>query len=132
MQKAFATYVEQHQLVVQGSKVLAGVSGGVDSVAMAQLLHSQGLLGAIAHAHFGLRGVDADADAALVMALAERLEVPFFIQQFNTRSEADAAGESIQMAARRLRFAWFEELLDEHALGAVAVAAHLDLSLIHI
>lgn len=126
MQQRLAHFVTQHALIPGNARVLAGVSGGVDSVAMAHLLHQSNQLHGIAHVHFGLRGADADADQALVEALALRLNVPFYSTRFNTRLEAEAAGESIQMAARRLRFDWFDALLNEHGFAAVAIASHLD------
>ena len=121
----FRSYIETHNLVPPSAHVLAALSAGVDSVVMAHLLHRTGQLHGIAHCHFGLRAADADADQAFTEALAAELNVPFFTIRFDTKAEA-RAGESTQMAARRLRFDWFEQLMDENAFTAVAIASHLD------
>lgn len=79
-----------------------------------------------AHCNFQLRGDESQRDESFVRQLCADLGVPFHLQRFDTRAEASATGESIEMAARRLRYAWFEKLRKERGLDAVAVAHHRD------
>lgn len=107
-------------------RTLLAVSGGVDSVVMARLWQQTGWGFALAHAHFGLRGADSDADAALVEQMARQWEVPFFIRRFDTENYAAQTGVSIQMAARQLRYEWWEELAQEENFDLVATAHQRD------
>jgi tRNA(Ile)-lysidine synthase len=107
-----------------------GVSGGADSVALLRALHgratSLGLVLHVAHLHHGLRGGEADGDLEFVRALAGDLELPFHENSVNVGAEAARAGESIETAARRLRYAWFCRLMAEGEVDAVATAHTLD------
>lgn len=125
-------------LLRPGMRVAVGLSGGADSVALLCALAERnrakgrelGLVLHAAHLHHGLRGAEADADLEFSRALAEKLEVPFHSARVDTGAEAADHGESIEEAARRLRYRWFRELLSErepHALvDAVATAHTLD------
>lgn len=121
-------------LLAPGLRVAVGVSGGADSVALLRGLHQQsrelGLVLHVAHLHHGLRGAEADADLAFVRALAIELDLPFHAHRVDTASEATAkpgkAAESIEEAAGRLRYAWFQDLLSKEQLDAVATAHTLD------
>ena len=104
--------------------MLLAVSGGLDSVVMAELFQRTGQPFAIAHVNFGLRGVESDDDALFVKNKAEHYGVPFHLTRFDTTAFADERGISIQMAARELRYAWFTELLREHEYACVATAHH--------
>jgi len=126
MYQAFITYVMQHRLLREDSSVLLAVSGGMDSVVMADLFRQSPWPFAIAHCNFQLRGTDADQDQRLVEETAERLGVPFFVRAFDTETEARASGESIQMAARRLRYEWMEKVRAENGYEVIATAHHLD------
>ena len=109
-----------------GLRLGIGVSGGADSVALLRALHARagelGLVLSVAHLHHGLRGAEADADLEFVRDLAARLELPFHHAQVDIAAEAAKAGESIEEAARRLRYAWFRQLLLEIPLQAMATA----------
>ncbi len=113
-------------LLKPGLRLAVGVSGGADSVALLRALHQQraalGLVLHVAHLHHGLRGDEADADLAFARALAAQLGLPFHEARVDTPSEAERAGESIEEAARRLRYAWFRTLLTETPLHAIATA----------
>jgi len=113
-------------LLKPGLRLAVGVSGGADSVALLRALHQQsgslGLVLHVAHLHHGLRGEEADADVAFVRALAAELGLPFHEARVDTPSEAESAGESIEEAARRLRYGWFRQLMAEGAVEAVATA----------
>ena len=82
---------------------MVAASGGADSTALALALKNLGCEIALAHVHHGLRGKAADADARFVAALAEKIGAPFFLGRFDVRAEAKKTGESLEMAARRVR-----------------------------
>jgi tRNA(Ile)-lysidine synthase len=117
-------------LLKPGLRLGVGVSGGADSVALLRVLASRraelGLVLHVAHLHHGLRGAEADADLAFVQAIAEEYSLPFHEKHVDTAQEAAKTGESIEEAARRLRYAWFRQLMAQGALDAVATAHTLD------
>ena len=88
---------------LRGKRVLVAASGGADSTALALALKGLGCKIALAHVHHGIRGKAADADARFVAALAKNLGAPFFFGRFDVRAEAKKTGESLEMAARRVR-----------------------------
>ena len=104
--------------------VLLAVSGGVDSMCMAELFSSleEPVPFAVAHCNFRLRGEDSDADQALVTGWAEKHSVPLHVTSFDTEDYAARNGISIEMAARELRYGWFAGLCSQHGYRAVAVA----------
>jgi tRNA(Ile)-lysidine synthase len=120
----FTHFVIQNQLFDSGSKVLAAVSGGMDSVLMVHLLHAAGYAFDIAHCNFQLRGADADADQAFCRELARQLKVNFHTINFDTAAYAAQHKISIQMAARQLRYQWFNDLRVQNAYAAIALAHH--------
>ncbi|WP_460981736.1 tRNA lysidine(34) synthetase TilS [Spirosoma fluminis] len=105
-------------------RVLLAVSGGLDSVVMAEVFQRSGRPFAIAHVNFGLRGTESAADAIFVENKAKQYEVPFHIIEVDTRRLARERGISIQMAAREFRYNWFTQLLREHNYACVATAHH--------
>ena len=80
----------------------------------------------VAHCNFQLRGKESDEDELLVEHEAKRLGVEFFNKRFDTTAEMERTGESMEMAARRLRYAWFRELCDEHGYTVIAIAHHIN------
>ena len=102
--------------------LLVAVSGGVDSMCLAEKVRLEGGPFAIAHCNFGLRGEASDGDEAFVRAWAAVAGVPCHVRRFDTAGYAGAEGISIEMAARRLRYRWFGELCREFGYDAVAVA----------
>jgi tRNA(Ile)-lysidine synthase len=119
-----------------GMRIAVGLSGGADSVALLRALAARSAdLGVVVHAahlHHGLRGEEADGDLALARALATTLGTPFHEAQVDVAKEAQAdastgkAAETIEEAARRVRYAWFRQLLATGELDAVATAHTLD------
>ncbi len=107
-------------------KILLAVSGGIDSMVMAHLFHLGKFSIAIAHCNFGLRGRDSDDDAEFVREAALQWKIPYFCKKFPTSAWAAGKGISIQMAARDLRYAWFEQVREENHFDYVATAHHLD------
>ena len=123
---SFLTFVNEHRLHLSESPTLLAVSGGVDSMVMAELFRRTGFPFAVAHCNFGLRGEESDADERFVRQWAEDVGVPCHIRQFETQHEADSRHISIQMAARDLRYAWFDKLLNDFGYVHLALAHHAD------
>ena len=117
-------------LLRPGMRLAVGLSGGADSVALARRLAAEagelGLMLSVAHLHHGLRGAEADGDQQFCRELAAGLGLPFQTSMVDTVAEAGRQGESIEEAARRLRYGWFRELIASHGLDAVATAHTLD------
>ena len=114
------------KLLKPGMKLAVGLSGGADSVALLRALAARsselGLVLHAAHLHHGLRGAEADEDLAFTSALAAGLDLPFHEAHVDTAFEAQEKGETLEEAARRLRYAWFRQLLASRQVDAVATA----------
>lgn len=121
---AFTDFAEQNRLFNRETKIIAAVSGGMDSVLMAHLLQEGGYQFAIAHCNFNLRGEESVRDRAFCHLLAQSLGVPYFCTEFNTTAYAEQHRISIQMAARDLRYQWFEQLRQENGYDVIALAHH--------
>jgi len=119
-------HIEQRFPFLTGKKLLVACSGGLDSVSLCYLLKELGFDIALAHCNFSLRGIESDDDQAFVDQLATKLEAPFFSERFDTESYARDHKLSIQMAARELRYQWFEELLKNFRYDYVLTAHHAD------
>lgn len=119
-------YIEKEGLLLPGASVLVALSGGADSVALLSVLHRLGYDCRAAHCNFQLRGEESDRDEAFVRALCKQMEVELFVTHFNTTAYADKMKVSIEMAARELRYNWFEQLRIKIGAGSVAVAHHRD------
>ena len=130
MQRRFANTIEEMRGLINewSAPCLLAVSGGIDSMCLADLwLRSFGAGSfAIAHCNFHLRGEESDGDEALVTKWAEENGVRMHRVDFDTVGYAAENGMSIEMAARELRYRWFGELCQEHGYAAVAVAHHAD------
>ena len=111
-------------LLPDGEAVLLAVSGGIDSMCMADLfLNSASKVSfALAHCNFHLRGVESDSDEALVREWAESHGIIFIKKDFDTSGYAASKGISIEMAARELRYGWFAEMCRGQKFSALAVA----------
>lgn len=126
MLNQFAKYINQHQLFTREDRVLLAVSGGMDSVVMSELFHLAEFKFGIAHCNFKLRANESDADQAFVEQLAKRYKVPFYTVDFETEDYASSHKISTQMAARDLRYQWFQDLCEEFEYNYVAAAHHRD------
>jgi tRNA(Ile)-lysidine synthase len=126
MQSRFLQFVYENNMFSKADKVLLAVSGGADSVAMAYLFYKAGIEAAIAHCNFRLRGEESDGDEIFVKEFASQLDMPYYVMHFNTEEYANLQKVSIQMAARELRYHWFENLRRMHGYKCVAIAHNAD------
>ena len=115
---------QENLFAIPADTVLVAVSGGLDSVVLLDVLHRLGVPLAVAHCHFGLRGAEADADEQFVRKLAKQYEAPYHAEFFQTNTFAEREGISTQMAARLLRYRWFEQVRATNGYAAVATAHH--------
>ena len=126
MLEKFLEFISEKKLFNSSDKVLLAVSGGIDSVVMSHLFYKAGLDFAIAHCNFGLRGEESDQDELFVKKLTKKYKVPFYSDSFDTENFAHQEKVSIQMAARTLRYRWFEKLLKTEGYNYLATAHHLN------
>lgn len=124
--ESFRRYVADNRLASLDDRILLTVSGGVDSMVLLSLFVRSGYRVGVAHCNFQLRGEESDEDEVSVAAEAARYGVPFYNRRFDTAGEMERTGESMEMAARRLRYAWFDALSREQGYTAIAVAHHAD------
>jgi tRNA(Ile)-lysidine synthase len=122
----FKHFISGEGLFVPSDRILLAVSGGLDSVVMSHLFLQAGLHFAIAHANFQLRGEESERDERFVRNLAEKYKVELFVRHFETQKFSRSEKVSIQVAARQLRYNWFDELLLKEGFDFVATAHHLD------
>ena len=119
-------FIDDKCLFEVKDKVLVALSGGADSVALLRVLVALGYRCECAHCNFHLRGEESDRDEEFVRNLCDDLKVLLHIRHFATEDYAHRHGLSIEMAARELRYAWFEELRLERKASVIAVAHHRD------
>ena len=129
MLDSFLTFINQHTPDLKHQPTLLAVSGGIDSVVMAHLFNHLGLPAGIAHCNFGLRGEESEGDEAFVRELAAQYNFPFFVTRPNVKGAAKTASVSTQMAARELRYVWFEKVRTESGYEWIATAHHANDSL---
>lgn len=121
-----SAFIKQQQLFDVNSKLLVAVSGGVDSIVILHLLHSLHYDCVVAHCNFHLRGSASDADADFVKEQAKRLGIRFLKTDFDTKKYAVDKKISIEMAARNLRYEWFEKMRRQERCDCIVVAHHID------
>jgi len=131
MLHAFLTYINEQKLCEPSEKVLLTVSGGKDSVAMFELFCRANRIEcsfklAVAHCNFQLRGKDSDDDQIFVENLCKQNKIVFYTKTFDTKTFAMQNKVSIEMAARSLRYEWFESLRQELNFDYIATAHHLN------
>ena len=116
--------IARHELLGREHPVLVALSGGADSVALACVLQDLGYKIEAAHCNFCLRGAESDRDEAFVTDFCQRRKIVLHRRCFSTHAYAHEHHVSIEMAARTLRYDFFEQLLQERDLDCVAVAHH--------
>ena len=109
----FIKNIKQQNLFQKNDFLLLAVSGGADSVALCELCYQAGFHFEIAHCNFQLRGEESDRDEKFVHQLGEKYCTKVYIRKFDTTKYAEENKTSIQVAARELRYAWFDELLKD-------------------
>jgi len=112
MIEKFREYIEKYHLINKGERILVALSGGIDSMVLAELLRREGYDIAFAHCNFHLRGLESDGDEKFVREYAEKVGVKLFVRQFDTFQFVENNKVSIEMAARELRYAWFNDLVE--------------------
>jgi len=126
LSEKFIEFNTSKRLANRKKKTLLAVSGGTDSVVMCNMFNEVKFPFAIAHCNFQLRGKESDADEKFVEDLAKKYGVEFYVKKFDTKKYAEEKKISIQLAARELRYTWFEELITEKEFNLLATAHQLN------
>ena len=119
-------YIEKEELLSPGCRIIVGVSGGVDSMALLDLLILLGYQCVAAHCNFHLRAEESQRDADFVRRWCKQGDIPFLSVDFDARQYAADRKISVEMAARELRYDWFEIIWQQQDAEAIAVAHHRD------
>ena len=126
MLQEFQQYINRCSLIAEGDKLVLALSGGIDSMVLADLLLKAKVEFIAAHCNFHLRGYESDGDDWFVRKFAENRGIQCFVKHFETEKYAAKYGISIEMAARELRYTWFEQLRQQLGYDKIAVAHHAD------
>jgi tRNA(Ile)-lysidine synthase len=126
MIQEFKKFISENNLINPGDKILLAVSGGIDSMVMSHLFYQLNYKIGIAHCNFSLRAHESDEDEEFVHRFANERNIPFYTVRFETKSFAKKNRLSVQMAARELRYTWFEEIRLNKGYDATAVAHNLN------
>lgn len=119
-------YISDNQLLQSGASVIVGLSGGADSTALLRILLALGYRCIAVHCNFHLRGAESDRDRQFVTDLCQNLGVELIVCNYDTVTYASQKNISIEMAARELRYADFERIMQERSASAVCIAHHRD------
>ena len=120
----FLSFIEKNKLFDKEQKLLLTISGGLDSMVMLDLMHRLGFSFGVAHANFQLRGKDSSADEELVKSTCKKLKIALHVKRFDTLVYTSKRKISVEMAARELRYQWFNELADKHGYQKILTAHH--------
>lgn len=123
---AFTDFIAKERLFAKDEKLLLAVSGGIDSVVLAELCHRCGYAFVVAHCNFQLRGEESERDEQFVRGLGQRYGAEVLVERFDTTGYAADRKVSIQVAARELRYAWFEGIVKAGKIRWIVTAHHLD------
>lgn len=126
MERTIARYIADEDLLSHEGTVLVALSGGADSVALLRVLLALGYRCEAAHCNFHLRGAESDRDERFVRTLCQEQKVALHVAHFDTSAEARRRHVSVEMAARDLRYGWFERIRQQTGATAIAVAHHRD------
>ncbi len=119
-------YIDRYKLIDISRLYIVALSGGADSVSLLLLLHEHGYKIHAAHCNFHLRGDESDRDEQFCVDLCRRINVPLHRAHFDTKTYAESHKVSIEMAARELRYGWFEQLRIDIGAEGICVAHHRD------
>ncbi|MDR1005752.1 MAG: tRNA lysidine(34) synthetase TilS [Bacteroidales bacterium] len=127
MIKEFENFIRQHNLFTKNDRLLVAVSGGVDSMVLCRLLRDCNYVFAVAHCNFHLRDEESDRDKDFVVDYCEQMGIEnCFTKDFNTISYMQSQKISLEMAARELRYQWFEDLKQRYGYDYLLTAHHND------
>lgn len=126
MLNQFLNNVKEKLLFEPTQKVLLAISGGIDSMVLLHLFEKSGFEYGIAHCNFNLRGKESDGDEQFVRDQVQQHGTVAFFESFDTKEYAQLKGVSIEMAARELRYEFFERIRKEHNYDYIATAHHQD------
>ncbi len=112
--------------LAQDKKILLALSGGVDSMVLLDLFQKTSFQFSIAHCNFSLRDDESDLDQDFIELVSNLRKIPSFTKRFNTKDYAEKNKISIQMAARELRYDWFNILAQAHGFDFIVTAHHYD------
>ncbi|MCK5780969.1 MAG: tRNA lysidine(34) synthetase TilS [Flavobacteriales bacterium] len=126
MINSFKKHLDKHFSFVFESKILIGLSGGLDSIVLSHLLKNLNIEIALAHVNFNLRGEESNKDEFFVIQWAQENKLALFKTSFQTEKESKKRKISIEMAARDLRYDWFKSLIKDYSYNYIAVAHHLN------
>lgn len=122
----FTSFSKSRNLFLPDDRIVVALSGGSDSLALVDLFSRLNQPIVLAHCNFRLRQEESDQDEEFVRKIAVVYELPLHVKHFNTKDYAREKGISVEMAARELRYSWFEEIRVETSSDAIAVAHHAD------
>ncbi|WP_196889665.1 tRNA lysidine(34) synthetase TilS [Aureivirga sp. CE67] len=126
MTTRFQQHIQRKLPFLLDKKLLLATSGGIDSIVLLHLCHKLGFDIVVAHCNFNLRGEESDADEEFVRNLSNQLQIPIHTISFETEKYAKEKQLSIQMAARELRYDWFQSLIEKNNLDFILTAHHKD------
>jgi len=126
MLEKFDSHIKKKFPFIEGKKLLIAISGGIDSVVLTYLLKKLNHQVFLAHCNFQLRDNESDLDEKFVLELGKKLDIKTFSTKFDTKDYAEKNKLSVQIAARELRYAFFDKLVEENNLDFTVTAHHAD------
>ncbi len=126
MLEKFESFVSDNNLFSKDDRILIALSGGVDSVVLSHLMCRANYKISLAHCNFHLRDEESNRDEAFVRSWAKENNIPLFVKEFDTYQYMKENKLSLEMAARDLRYNWFNSLLESEGFTCLCTAHHLD------
>lgn len=126
IEQKVSKYIQHHRLLKHDGQYIVALSGGADSVALLLILHSLGVNLSAAHCNFHLRGEESERDEQFCVDLCEKLDIHLSRIHFDTIEYAQLHKQSIEMAARELRYRYFAQLAKDLGADGICVAHHRD------
>ncbi|WP_028887265.1 tRNA lysidine(34) synthetase TilS [Tenacibaculum ovolyticum] len=126
MLQRLTEHIDENFSFIKNKKLLIAISGGIDSVVLSHLLHQLNYTISLAHCNFQLRGEDSDLDEKFIKNLGTELDITTFSIRFETDKYSKKNKLSTQLAARKLRYDWFQQLTEENNFDYVLTAHHAD------